>query len=136
MNPALVPYIPALAAITGTIAITAVLAFVSAAVTNGKNLHAGLTPTDIATFPFRAFRAHHNALENTPIMAATTAFAVLVSANPTLVNVSAGVYLLARTLHPAFYYANIAPARTAAYGVGLLGWYGMIAAVFAALAHG
>lgn len=136
MNRAIVHYIPALVAVTGAIAITALLMIVSVVVTNGKNLHAGLTPTEIGSLPFRAFRAHHNTLENNPAFAATTVLAILVSASPMWVNVTAVVYLLARVLHPAFYYANVAPARAGAFNIGLLAWLSMLGAVFVALMHG
>lgn len=134
MIPQLAPYLPGFAAVLVAVLVQWVLVFVSAAVTNGKNLHAGLTPTDIGTFPFRAFRAHHNAIENTPVFAATMMLAAVLAANPTWVNVSAGIYLLARVLHPAFYYAAIAPARTGAFGIGLLAWLSMIVAGLAAAA--
>lgn len=127
------PYTVALACTLAAVAVQWGLVFVSAAVTNGKNLHAGLTPTDIGTFPFRAFRAHHNAIENTPVFAATVFLAAALGANPTWLNVSAGAYLLARVLHPAFYYAALAPARTGAFGIGLLAWLSAVIAGFAAL---
>lgn len=134
MAPFVSPYVPALACTLGAIAVQWALVFVSAAVTNGKNLHAGLTPTDIGSFPFRAFRAHHNAIENTPVFAATLVCAALLGANPTWVNASAGAYLLARVLHPAFYYAGVAPARTGVFGIGLLAWLSVVVAGFVALA--
>lgn len=86
------------------------------------------------SFLFRANRAYLNSNESVAIFILFVGFALLSSADPSVVNASAITYLCARLAHMFFYYLNSKVARSAAFGVsaisllalfisGMLSWF-------------
>jgi len=67
----------------------------------------------------RAYAAHQNAMEALPIFTAAVVIAHLAGADPGLSSIAAGIFVVTRILHPIFYITNVAPARSAAFLVGL-----------------
>jgi len=57
------------------------------------------------SFVFRAHRTFMNSLENLPVMFATAFLAILVGANPFWVGLLVWVFVAARIMHMALYYA-------------------------------
>lgn len=74
---------------------------------------------------FRVSRVFANSNESVGIFIIFLLFAFLMSANATWVNASAVVYFLGRLGHMMFYYANLKTLRSVAFGVSLLGLFGI-----------
>lgn len=69
------------------------------------------------SFLFRSHRALANSNESVGVFALLTAFAILSSANAAWLNGLTVAYLLGRSGHMLFYYANLKLLRSAAFGV-------------------
>lgn len=79
-------------------------------------------------FLFRATRAYLNTNESVSIFILFVCFSLLSSADPSVVNTSACVYLGSRVAHMIFYYLNIKIARSAVFGVSLVSLLAMFIA--------
>jgi uncharacterized MAPEG superfamily protein len=89
--------------------------------------HAPGTPVaaDPRSFLFRAVRAHGNTNESVAVFILLALFGVLAMVSPTPLNVLSWTYVAARVAHMAFYYAGIAPLRSASFAISLLALLGM-----------
>jgi uncharacterized MAPEG superfamily protein len=67
----------------------------------------------------RAYAAHQNAYENFPFFAVAVIAALSFGASATTVGLLAMLYIAFRLAHAALYIADIATARSLAYGGGL-----------------
>lgn len=75
---------------------------------------------DHGNFLFRAARAHANTNETLGAFVALALFAMLSEASPPWVNGLAWTWVASRVAHSAFYWADLRPLRSAAFGVSLL----------------
>jgi len=75
---------------------------------------------DLTGLPARAHGAHLNAFEAFPAFAAAVIISHLSLGANLGTNVLALLFLVARAAHMGFYLADMAPLRSAAFGVGLL----------------
>lgn len=82
-------------------------------------------PADHNNSLFRASRALSNSNESAAIFILFVCFAILSSANPEWLNISAVVYLVGRIAHMLFYYSNIKLCRSISFGVSLTGLMAM-----------
>lgn len=85
------------------------------------------------SFAFRAFRAHQNTLENLPPFVLAVVVAVVAGVSPSLLDAASLGFLAARLAHAVAYYRGVAPARTAAFAIGLLAMVVIIVATALAL---
>ncbi len=74
---------------------------------------------------FRASRTLSNTNESVAIFILFVGFAILSSANPHWLNISAVVYLVGRLAHMVFYYSNLQLCRSIAFVVSLIGLLAM-----------
>ncbi|MBO6891850.1 MAG: MAPEG family protein [Roseibium sp.] len=81
--------------------LTAPLAFASQEQTPGMPLQ-----FDHSKLSFRAVRTYQNSAESFPAFLAAVLVAIVAGVSPLVLNVAAGVYLLARLLFWAFYYSG------------------------------
>ena len=72
------------------------------------------------SFAFRAQRAHQNTVENAVPFLVALAAALAVGVSARTIDAAVLVFVGARFAHATAYYAAVQPARTAAFGVGLL----------------
>ncbi|MEM7615190.1 MAG: MAPEG family protein [Pseudomonadota bacterium] len=112
--------------------LTAPLAFVREEQTPGMPLQ-----FDHSKLSFRALRTYQNSVESLPAFLAALLAAVIAGASPTLVNVTAGVYLAARLAFWGFYYAGVGKVaggpRTLSFVICLLANLILAVAAFVAL---
>ncbi len=90
-------------------------------------------PADSGKFIFRAARAHANTNESIAAFALLSLSSMLLSASPPWVNALSIAWLACRLLHRGFYYANIKPGRSIAFGLSLLTLLALFACVASAL---
>lgn len=127
MQDFLVAYTSSLAACTalGALVYTQVLV-VDVAQIKAKHVP-GMPVTDgHKSFLFRAVRAHANTNENLGLFLLLMFTAVLLQANTAWVNGLAWVFVAARALHMACYYARWGIARSVAFGAGLAAQFGLL----------
>ncbi len=91
-----------------------------------KSYVPGVVPEDLGhdSFVFRSHRTFHNSLENLPFMAIPTVLALLVGMSAVWLGTLVWIYVGARVLHMALYYAlatekNPSP-RSYFYSIALL----------------
>lgn len=72
-------------------------------------------------FHFRATRALANTNETVAVFLSLALAGVLLGADSGILNAGAVLYLVGRLAHMAMYYANLAPARSIAFGISLAG---------------
>ncbi len=82
-------------------------------------------PSDHSDLLFRASRTLSNTNESVAIFILFVGFAILSSANPHWLNISAVVYLVGRVAHMVFYYSNLQLCRSIAFAVSLIGLLAM-----------
>lgn len=79
---------------------------------------------DHSKLSFRAMRAFQNFAENLPAFTAALLAAIAIGAAPTLINTAAMIYLAARLIYWAIYYAGVGKVaggpRTVVFVVGFL----------------
>ena len=76
---------------------------------------------DHSDFHFRASKALSHTNESVSIFILFVGFAILSSANPDWLNMSAIVYLVVRVAHMFFYYVNLKLLRSLSFVVSLIG---------------
>lgn len=72
------------------------------------------------SFAFRAQRAHQNSLENAVPFGLAVASAIALGLDHAIVDAAAVAFVATRSAHAVAYYANVRPARTAAFAFGLV----------------
>ncbi len=82
---------------------------------------------DHENFLFRAARAHSNLNESIAIFILFALFGILSSCNPFWLNFFSSIYLVSRISYMSFYYADIKLARSASFGLSVIGLLGMFA---------
>lgn len=121
------PYSPTIWALFAT-AVLLLVQIVVVDVAGIRARHAPGTPivADPGSFLFRAARAHANTNESVAVFILLALFGVLAMVSPTPLNVLSWVYVAARAAHMTFYYAGIAPLRSASFAIGLVALLGML----------
>ncbi len=96
----------------------------------------GLVKRNYADPAYRRHRAFANAIETTGPFIAVTVAAILTGANPFWVNLLASVFVVARIVMAVIHIATRnQPARSAAFGVGLLCILGLAGLAVVAAFH-
>ncbi len=107
-------------------ALTGLMIFVQALVVDVAGMKAGhraghpVAP-DRGSFHFRATRALANTNETVAIFLCLVVAGVLLGAEADPLNWGAVLYFAGRLAHMTLYYANLAPARSVAFGISLAG---------------
>ncbi len=87
---------------------------------------------DHGSFLFRATRALANTNESVALFVLAVLFGILSAADPGYLNGLAWLYVAGRAGHMLCYYAGVQLARSACFGLSLLGLVGMLITGFSA----
>ncbi len=133
MHEWLVPYAPTVLALGATAALL-VIQLLVVDVAGMRSGHKPGMPVEAnhADFLFRATRAQANTNESIAVFVLLAMFGIFSTASSGYLNGFAWTYVAGRAGHMLCYYAGIQLARSACFGVGLLGLLGMLVVGFAA----
>ena len=133
MHEWLMPYAPTVLALGATAALLVIqLLVVDVAGIRGGHKPGMPVETNHADFLFRATRAQANTNESIAAFVLLTLFGIFSTAAAGYLNAFAWIYVAGRAGHMCCYYAGLQLARSACFGIGLLGLLGMTVVGFAA----